>query len=148
MPSQLCLALKGRPEKRWMIATPGALLKWDLLIFYEYAIVEGEHFGPANVTWNSVTGTYGTATEEYEALDCKVEVPHVKVRCRMNQGAGRKHSWSLIIGDQLSRSPTSSYGIPEIHKLQGDGAVAASTNGGQTVNVVGLNLDLIPLAPL
>ena len=36
----------------------------------------------------------------------------------MNQGAGRKHSWSLIIGDQLSRSPTSSYGIPEIHKLK------------------------------
>ena len=52
-----------------MIATPGALLR--PLIFYEYAIVEGEHFGPANVTWNSVTGTYGTATEEYEALDCK-----------------------------------------------------------------------------
>ena len=94
------------------------LVKAGPLIFYEYAIVEGEHFGPANVTWNSVTGTYGTATEEYEALDCKVEVPHVKVRCRMNQGAGRKHSWSLIIGDQLSRSPTSSYGIPEIHKLK------------------------------
>ena len=85
-----------------------------------------------------------TATEEYKALDSKVEVPHVKVRCRMNKGAGRKLSWSLIIGDQLSRSPTSSYGIPEIHKLEGDGAVAASTNGGQTVDIAGLNFGPYP----
>jgi hypothetical protein len=116
--------------------------------FYEYAIIDGENFGPGNVTWNPVAGSYGTATEQFTALKCEVVIPHVKVICRMNQGAGRKHGWSLVIGDQLSRSPTSSYGIPEVHELSGLGSSLASTNGGQAIEIGGLNFGPYPTGAL
>eukprot|EP00505_MAST-04D_sp_SCG-Rhode-Island_P001045 Stramenopile-MAST_4_protein_1045 len=111
---------------------------------YEVAVMNGENFGPANVSWNPIAGEYGTASVTYEAISCYVSIAHTQVRCTMAPGAGRKHSWTLFVGAQRSRSPTSSYGIPEILGISGAGAFDAHTDGGQVVQLMGRNYGPYP----
>ena len=110
----------------------------------EIAILDGENFGPTNATWNVVTGTYGSATVQYIPRNCFVTISHVQVKCSVAPGAGRKHTWSLLIGEQQTRSPSSSYHVPVISSITGPGAKDGHTSGGQNVVLNGLNFGPYP----
>ena len=113
---------------------------------YEIITLSGSNFGPMGQTWNAITASYNTTSasgftevESYDAIDCTVTEKDTEVKCRLAQGAGHSHEWSVIVGKQPSRTPTSSYGLPVLDTIQGVGSIESKTIGGQIVTLHGNN---------
>ena len=102
------------------------------------------------VTWNPISAFYQTKetdktengnfiTEKYNATNCRVVKAHTMIKCEFTEGAGKGHEWVVVVGGQLSATPTSSYHQPEISHITGDGAEQGRTNGLQQVILHGNN---------
>ncbi len=55
------------------------------------------------------------------------------------QGAGSKLTWSVVVDDQITAAPTTTYNPPAITSVTGPGAVDAAVLGGQVVYIDGVN---------
>ena len=104
----------------------------------EVVRIRGKHFGSSSrERIDSVT--YGPGGEEYIATDCFITEDHVTIECLNVEGAGKEHSWKVVIDGQVSERATTNYGKPEIHTFSGPGSAYASTDGGETVMIHGRN---------
>ncbi|KAA0145622.1 hypothetical protein FNF29_08460 [Cafeteria roenbergensis] len=101
----------------------------------EVVFVEGRNFGGlATVVQNA---TYGKGSAEFSAQDCSVVTAHTLIQCTTDVGAGEDLTWSIIVDEQASVSPTTDYHPPEITGFAGPAAADASTNGGQEIVIQG-----------
>ena len=126
-------------------------------VMTERIVLTGNNFGPKDKTWNVISAVYNAtassgsaeggnlALDSYVATDCYVSVDDVEAVCSLVEGAGHSHEWSVTVGEQRSQTPTSSYGTPEIWRIEGagehyaDGANGYDTIGGQVVTLWGRN---------
>ena len=124
-------------------------------------IIDGHNFGPLGTVPDSATYGGPNATQ-FAATGCVVTTAHLVITCSTAPGAGAALKWLLTIGGQASVYPTTSYAVPLITGLSGPGALdgegrsgslggplfslrppttlfvlAASTEGGQVVNITG-----------
>jgi hypothetical protein len=60
----------------------------------------------------------GTAIVDFPAVNCSVVEAHQRVNCTTTQGAGYGIVWLLSIGNQTSRSPVATYGVPSLGSLR------------------------------
>lgn len=75
----------------------------------------------------------------FHAADCDVVLAHRRVECKTVEGAGADLRWYLLIGNQISETPSTDYAPPKIVEIIGSGAVDASTEGGDRVLMLGSN---------
>ena len=122
---------------------------------YEVITLTGSNFGPTGMAWNEITASYTSTSasgidgvEKYDAIDCKVTIKNTEIQCRLATGAGHSHEWSVIVGNQTSQTPTSSYGIPVLDNVyyahSTTSVNAAKTIGGEIVHLVGNNFGPYP----
>ena len=97
------------------------------------------------VSWNPTTGLYQKkdGSDVYQSTLCVVTKAHVEMQCDLVPGAGHTFEWTVTVGLQDSRTPTSSYHRPIVDTITGIGAStsasAGKTNGAQLVELHGLN---------
>jgi hypothetical protein len=96
------------------------------------AVISGKNFGVKFNNRTDIIAIY--ANEAYRrstfngfrgylrGQNCNVSVAHFKVECRLSEGAGNTHAWSIEVDGQNSTNPTSAYHIPEIMNITGPGA--------------------------
>ena len=106
----------------WLVATGG-----------ESIIIEGSNFGP-NTPLNEIFATYSNDLAIFDAVTCRVHIPHTQITCQSAPGAGENHVWTVEVSGQLSRVPTVSYFPPEVHAVVRPLAVL-STVGDRILNV-------------
>ena len=70
---------------------------------------------------------------------CELIVPHGRLECETTEGAGSELKWFVMIGNQVSESPSTNYAPPEIERIVGLGSDDASTEGGDRVILIGRN---------
>lgn len=75
----------------------------------------------------------------FEATECELVQAHTTVQCITMEGAGTNLKWFLLIGNQLSESPSTNYAPPTVTSVSGPGAADASTEGGDMVVLRGTN---------
>lgn len=73
------------------------------------------------------------------AEDCVVTHAHTEIECSTVEGAGNDLQWFLLIGNQISESPSTDYAPPKLTQIVGTGSKDAATEGGDTVTLVGRN---------
>ena len=78
----------------------------------ETVIIEGSNFGP-DTPVNEITASYSNGDSIFDAVKCKILVPHTQISCLSAPGAGINHVWSIKVGGQDSEIPTTSY-LPPI----------------------------------
>ena len=117
-------------------------------------LIVGQHFGAE--TQNIGKVVYGDESSEaqtivtydgdelsvggadmFEARDCYVRVPHEQLVCTTVPGAGTRLSWSVIIDNQRSVSPSTSYEVPMIESIDGPPTDYVSTFGGDEIIIHG-----------
>ena len=98
-------------------------------------------WGSPVISWNPTNGIYKTkdGSDTYVSSICVVTQPHIEMQCDLVTGAGHSHEWTVTVGEQESRTPTTSYHRPIIAKITGKGAIAGKTNGAQLVELHGEN---------
>lgn len=75
----------------------------------------------------------------FHATDCNVTVAHTQVHCQTVEGAGANLQWFLLIGNQISESPSTNYAPPNVDRVSGAGSFNASTEGEQSIVLHGRN---------
>ncbi len=80
---------------------------------------------------------YGVKFPEFSASGCAVVVDHTTIVCTTGPGAGANLVWSVNIAGLVSVAPVMAYAAPVITGFAGDGAVGASTDGGQRISLIG-----------
>lgn len=104
----------------------------------QLVVLSGNNFGPAYPVEDAVDSVrYGTKFPEFGALGCRVVVDHVQITCTTAPGAGAGLVWSVIIAGLESVVPVTSYAPPVVLGFRGAGAVGASTDGGQVIEIIG-----------
>lgn len=112
----------------------------------ERVLITGNQFGPV-APWNMVTATFGlpplapdAEIQQFKAMQCNVSVAHKEIACFTSEGAGSKHQWIVNIGGLSSVLAETSYGKPEIHKIEllndSNATKSLSTRGGQTLRLL------------
>jgi hypothetical protein len=71
---------------------------------------------------------------------CSLAVAHRSLLCELPPGAGMSLEWTIIVDGQYNVAPTTSFAAPQVAtvSLRG-GATRASTDGGDTVDLHGVN---------
>ena len=119
----------------------------------ETVTVVGSNFGPGAVAGASATAAaHHVVTAEYGdnagdglwyAAACVVTTPHSQITCTTAPGVGAAHQWRVTVGGvtgALSGAVTTSYAPPSISLIRdSEGAVGASTRGGERVTLEGAN---------
>ena len=115
----------------------------------QWVIIEGQNFG--TIEQNAIDlVTYGFDGRGYtpcpmaansinSTCECSVIESHTKINCTTVPGTGADLKWTVVISDQKSTVPSTAYGPPVITSFTGNGAINASTEGGQTVYIHGYN---------
>jgi hypothetical protein len=106
----------------------------------------------AAVPWNPTIAKYtakkaakvGELPDTHVANNCIVTVANIQMKCDMVEGAGKSHEWLLTVGGQDSLGPTSSYHQPVITLINGPSASNFKTNGGQAIELKGINFGPYP----
>ena len=88
---------------------------------------------PLRVLYGHAHPTIATAYLTFEALQCSVTAPDIRVGCLMGPGTGMNHSWQVLVDGQPSGSlPVGSfYAPPFVTQFSGPASPAARTEGGQ-----------------
>ena len=89
----------------------------------------------------AVTASYGPSGVEYTAKSCAISVAHTEIKCLSAAGVGKGHVWMVTVGGLTSQpsADTTSYHVPAITSVDGQGAQLADTAGGELVIVTGTN---------
>ena len=105
----------------------------------DVAIVSGKNFGQIDNNRADIFGFYDHEPEVFTGINCTVTKEHEVMECVLSEGVGKRQSWEVVIDEQNSTSPTSSYEVPIIYSITGPGAVNADGNGGQWIVIEGEN---------
>ena len=118
----------------------------------EVVVVEGTNFGPGHVavasaelnTFHRVTAEYGDNAGDgvWYAAACTVATPHTQLECVSAPGVGANLVWRVRVGGSTGgvSTATTSYLAPKITLIRdGEGAIGASTRGGERVILEGTN---------
>jgi len=108
---------------------------------YQLVYIYGTNFGASMATVDSVYYTRSTNTtiKFVVTANCTMHTPHKVLACYTVPGAGASLIWTVIVDEQKSVAPTTSYGAPYITSLEGPGTTNASVYGGQYVTIHGGN---------
>ena len=119
-------------------------------------IITGANFGPINVMPQELRYT-STQTVPIEGVSTSVLFSyapncvkstdalqaHSRLVCKTAPGVGKLHAMVITVGNQTTTSTTPnilSYLPPVVTSLDGEGTFLADTQGGQKVNLKGLNM--------
>jgi hypothetical protein len=83
----------------------------------------------------------GVAT--YTPPWCVMSTPHKALTCGLRPGGGVGINWVVVVDRQVSTAPTTAFGLPAIATLTiVGGKPAASTDGGDVVDIRGVNFGI------
>lgn len=108
---------------------------------YQLVYIYGTNFGASMATVDAVFYTLSTNTSiKFDVtVNCTMHTPHKVLACYTAPGAGKSLIWTVIVDEQKSVAPTTSYGAPYITSLSGPGTANASVYGGEYVTIYGGN---------
>ena len=120
----------------------------------DFMDIQGLNFGPVPAPrtdknanfWPSPIIYYGPQGEvdRYTASSCSVIVDDKVIRCFTVPGTGAGYWLRLVLaGQSFTKEANISYATPIVSNYKGDGAVEASTLGGERITIVGDNFGTI-----
>lgn len=117
-------------------------------------VVSGRNFGPAELGYlDSVSYSPADTPLVFFPTGCAVSTAHVEITCETVPGAGARASWQVVVGNQSSLSPSTTYTPPvllNVTRTEKKSLVTLlKTSGDDVLKLVGINFgtDILYVSP-
>lgn len=105
----------------------------------ETVYLNGDNFGPGDSVPSDDAVPFSLVTSVLYSLRsaCRLLVPHVRIACASPEGAGAGFAWVVVVALQASdrSSNLTSFAVPALLRVYGDGAFGSPTHGGSRVYI-------------